>query len=91
MDISSRLTQAPQQDLDWAAPAASGGMTLIATATPSDATSVQFASIATTYKTLLLVWDSCRDPQEANGYLQLRLNNDSNAVYGFGGISKANT
>ena len=40
--------------LKWAAPAASGGLTLISTATPSAATTVSFTSIPTTYKMLLV-------------------------------------
>jgi hypothetical protein len=40
----------------WATPASGGGMTLIATATPSAATTVSFTSIPTTYKALLVNW-----------------------------------
>ena len=40
----------------WAAPAAGGGMTLIATATPSAATTVSFTSIPATYKSLQVNW-----------------------------------
>jgi len=41
----------------WAA-ASSGGMTLIATATPSAATSLEFTNIPGTYKHLMLIWNN---------------------------------
>jgi hypothetical protein len=42
----------------WTTPAAGGGMTLIATATPSAASSLSFTSIPGTYKHLMLVWNN---------------------------------
>jgi len=42
--------------LKWATPASGGGMTLIATATPSSATTVSFTSIPATYKQLQVNW-----------------------------------
>ena len=58
--------------------AASGGMTLIATATPSAATSLSFTSIPTTYKDLVIIY---RDVSQsvANSHWGMRLNNDSTA------------
>jgi hypothetical protein len=60
----------------WTTPAAGGGMTLIATATPSAATSLAFTSIPTTYKHLQLVWfdvfQSVTSP-----WWGIRFNNDS--------------
>ncbi len=63
----------------WAA-ASSGGMTLIATATPSAATIVTFASIPTTYKHLKIIW---KDVVFSNstGYLGLRFNSDTQQKY----------
>jgi hypothetical protein len=60
---------------EWAT-AASGGMTLIATATPSGATSLGFSSIPTTYKHLLIVFFDVFQ-SVSNGYWSVRLNNDS--------------
>jgi hypothetical protein len=58
--------------------AASGGMTLIATATPSAATSLGFSSIPTTYKHLLILYFDVFQ-SVSNGYWSVRLNNDSTA------------
>jgi hypothetical protein len=41
---------------EWATAAGAGGLTLIATATPSGATTISFTSIPTTYKHLMVVW-----------------------------------
>ena len=58
--------------------AASGGMTLIATATPSAATSLSFTSIPSTYKNLLLIWRGVY--QSVTGeHWSVRLNNDTTA------------
>jgi hypothetical protein len=58
--------------------AATKGMTLIATATPSSATSLSFTSIPSTYKNLLLIWRGVF--QSATGvYWTARLNNDTTA------------
>jgi hypothetical protein len=62
----------------WTTPSAGGGLTLIATATPSAATSLAFTSIPGTYKHLQLVWfdvfQSSKGP-----YWGIRLNNNSTA------------
>jgi hypothetical protein len=68
----------------WAA-ATSGGMTLIATATPNAASSVSFTSIPTTFKTLLLVADSVFQ-SAATGNWGVRLNNDTATNYNWNGL-----
>jgi hypothetical protein len=74
----------------WTTPAAGGGMTLIATATPSAATSLAFTSIPTTYKHLQLVWfdvfQSVTSP-----WWGIRFNNDSTAGQYFARQRAANT
>ena len=65
--------------LKWAA-ASSGGMTLIATATPSAATTVSFTSIPGTYKHLMIVWqDVFQSSATASDGWGVRLNNDTTA------------
>lgn len=49
-------TSGTDLDFTWTAAPTSGGMTLIATSTPSAATTVSFTSIPTTYKTLIVKW-----------------------------------
>ena len=61
-------------------PAASGGMTLIATATPSAATSLAFSSIPGTYKHLMLIWRDVFQSAATDTWTVL-LNNDSGANY----------
>lgn len=60
--------------LKWATGAA-GGWTLIATATPSAATTVSFTSIPTTYTQLMVVWTDTYT--SATGTFGVRLNNVS--------------
>ena len=60
---------------EWAT-FSSGGMTLIATATPSAATTLAFTSIPTTYKSLIIVWTDVRQ-SISSGYWGIRLNNDT--------------
>jgi len=74
--------------LKWAT--VSAGWTLIATATPSAASTVSFTSIPTTYTQLMILWDRVQISTETrwNG----RINNDSGANYtytsqGYGGAS----
>jgi hypothetical protein len=64
----------------FATPAAGGGFTLIATATLSSATGVQFSSIPSGYKHLLVRWDGMW-ASSATGVLQVRLNNNSGSNY----------
>jgi hypothetical protein len=76
------LSKASNTDLDftWAAAPTSGGMTLIATATPSAASTVSFTSISTDYKMLEVVWDSAQ-VSNTTDYWSVRLNNDSGSNY----------
>jgi hypothetical protein len=69
----------------WAAPAAGGGMTLIATATPSAATTVSFTSIPTDYKQLTVVWNNCIQ-SITDKFFYVRLNNDSGEYYNYNGV-----
>ena len=63
----------------WAE-ASSGGMTLIATATPSGATTISFTSIPGTYKHLMIVWqDVYQSSATASDGWGVRLNNDTTA------------
>ena len=68
----------------WAA-AASGGMTLIATATPSGATTVSFTSIPSTYKHLLVVVADAYNSATDTSW-SLRFNNSS-SNYHWAGIA----
>jgi hypothetical protein len=70
---------------EWATAASSGGMTLIATATPSGATSLSFSSIPSTYKHLLLVWLNVYQSSTSQTW-SVRLNNDSASVYQHSGM-----
>ena len=64
----------------FATPAAGGGMTLIATATPSAATSLSFSSIPTTYKHLVVRWLGVF--MDVNtGYWNVRVNGDTASNY----------
>lgn len=65
----------------WAA-ASSGGLTLIATGTPSAATSLSFGSIPGTYKHLHLIWRNVYQSAQDVGWA-VRLNNDSSSAYKF--------
>jgi hypothetical protein len=61
-------------------PAAGGGLTLIATATPSAATTISFTSIPTTYKHLMIVWqDVFQSSATGSDGWGIRLNNDTSA------------
>ena len=71
---------------EWAT-AASGGMTLIATATPSGATTISFTSIPSTYKHLMIIWTGMVQSVIAQQFY-IRLNNDSGAVYSYNGFSQ---
>jgi hypothetical protein len=62
----------------WTTPAAGGGLTLIATATPSAATTISFTSIPGTYKHLHLIWrDVFQSIEAASANFGVRLNNDT--------------
>jgi hypothetical protein len=66
----------------WTTPAGGGGMTLIATATPSAATSLSFTSISGSYKHLFLIWRDVYQSARDQGWA-VRLNNDSGSAYKF--------
>ncbi len=64
------------------------GMTLLATATPSGASSLEFTGIDGSYTNLLLTWKSVF--QSANGYWSLRFNSDTGTNYLFTGLDTQN-
>jgi hypothetical protein len=67
-------------DLDYVwADVSAGGLTLIATATPSGASSLSFSTISASYTHLFLTWDSVF--QSATGYWNIRLNGDTGTKY----------
>jgi hypothetical protein len=66
--------------LKWAAPAASGGMTLIQETSASTDSSLTFGSIPASYKQLLLVWSGIYVSALGNVF-SLRFNNDSGGNY----------
>jgi hypothetical protein len=71
--------------LKWVTPAGSGGLTLLATATPSGASVISFSSIASGYKHLKMVWRGLYVSSTAAAYgWSLRLNNNSSANYTYG-------
>jgi hypothetical protein len=68
--------------LKWATPASGGGLTLLATASPSAAASFNFTSISGSYKNLVLYWKNFQ--ASAGGtFATMKLNNDSGANYAF--------
>jgi hypothetical protein len=73
----------------WTTPAAGGGMTLIATATPSAATSVSFTSIPSTYKHLLLIVASATQSATSVSW-KVRLNGSSSG-YNWATIAASTT
>ena len=64
----------------WTTPAGGGGMTLIATATPSAATSLEFTSIPTTYKHLKIVYRNVFQ-SAYNVYWGMRFNSNTSTNY----------
>lgn len=68
----------------WAAPAASGGVTLIQRYVPNNSeVQLAFTSISNTYKHLLLVWTGIN----TLGNFVIRLNNDSGSNYSHDSVS----
>ena len=68
--------------LKWAAAASGGGLTLLATASPSAAASFQFTSISGSYKNLVMYWKNFQ--ASAGGtFATMKLNNDSASKYDF--------
>jgi hypothetical protein len=70
----------------WTTPAAGGGMTLIATATPSEATSVSFSDIPSTYKHLIVQWKNV-SMNSTSGYWNVRINSDTTSSYSWVSLS----
>jgi len=68
--------------LKWATPSSGGGLTLLATASPSAAASFSFTSISGSYKNLVMEW---RNFQASAGgtFATMKLNNDSTSSYDF--------
>jgi hypothetical protein len=64
------------------------GLTLLATATPSAATTISFTSIPGAYKHLMLIWTGMFQSVTGEQFF-VRLNNDSGAVYDYNGITAA--
>lgn len=68
--------------IKWATPAGGGGLTLLATASPSAAASFNFTSISGSYKNLVMYWKNFQ--ASAGGtFATMKLNNDSGAQYSF--------
>ena len=68
----------------------SGGLTLIATASPSSASTVSFTSIPTTYKHLMIVTSNIQQ-SDSSRYWSMRFNNDSGGNYNIKGVAFTNT
>jgi hypothetical protein len=73
--------------LKWAAPAASGGMTLISETTASTLSSLSLSSIPQSYKQLMLVWHGIVHNNNSSEF-GVRLNNNSGGVYNGGFLSR---
>jgi hypothetical protein len=65
----------------WAAPAGSGGMTLIQSISGSGTAEIVFSSIPSTYKNLQLVARNFQHTSGATQALSIRLNTDTNTRY----------
>jgi hypothetical protein len=72
----------------WAT-ASAGGMTLISTVNASGATGVSFTGIAGTYKHLLVVWEQVYQ-SAFNGWMSVRLNNNTTSSYTYAGVRYRN-
>ena len=81
------LSQTPQALVP--AEFTSGGMTLLATATPSGASSLEFTGINGSYTNLLLTWKSVFQ-STTSGYWSLRFNSDTGNNYLFTGLDTQN-
>jgi len=68
--------------LKWAAPSSGGGLTLLATASPSAAASFNFTSISGSYKNLVMYWKNFQ--ASAGGtFATMTLNNDTGTQYSY--------
>jgi hypothetical protein len=74
----------------WTTPAGGGGLTLIATATPSAATSLAFSSIPGTYKHLHLVYRNVFFSTDSS-WLAIRFNSGTAALYDYGTMVTASS
>jgi hypothetical protein len=74
----------------WAAPAASGGITLISDTVANANSSISLSSIPQTYKQLVLVWSGIRHSTTGSTF-GLRLNNNSGNIYHCAGQSGLTT
>jgi hypothetical protein len=70
-------------------PGQQGGMSLLATASASGATTIQFTSIPGAYKNLYLVWNNVFKSTAAT-WFALRFNGDTGSNYRMTGIHNAN-
>ena len=70
--------------LKWAAPAAGGGFTLIAEQTASSSTGIDFTSISSTYKNLMVVWHGLYMGGDSD--FEFRLNADSGSNYAYSAV-----
>ena len=68
----------------WATPAAGGGYTLIAEQTASSNTAIDFTSISTSYKSLIIYWQGVYIGGDSD--YEFRLNNDSASNYKYNAI-----
>ena len=75
---------------EWAAPAASGGMTLISETSASTLSSLSFTSIPGTYKQLLLMYSGIRH-SDNNTEFSIRLNSNSGFIYHTSGVQVTQT
>lgn len=66
--------------MKWAAPASGGGLTLIATATPSGASGVDFTSLDSSYKEFYIEWNGIYCTNDTTGF-DFRFNADSGSNY----------
>jgi hypothetical protein len=64
----------------WTTPAAGGGLTALGTVTASAGTAIEFTSIPTTYKHLMVRWFGVFMSVD-NGYWNVRVNSDAGSSY----------
>jgi len=90
--LTADTTVSPYK-VKWDTVASGGGMTLIATATPSAASSFNFTSIPSTYKHLLMQWRNFESSTggSASAYGLVTFNNDATTKYNFRAITATQT
>jgi hypothetical protein len=77
--------------LKWAAPAATGGFTLIQDQQASASSAIDFTSIPGTYKHLLLTWEGLRSTTDSSTQFSVKFNSDSTSIYHNKGLSFIST